>query len=65
MRGKWRSEIINDCPEEFKPTLNSWIDKIESCVNDITSNLTVTSVDDLSSIADAMCDAEKLGDNIY
>ena len=60
-----RRELMNECPEDFKDTLESFLDDIEAIVDDIKDNLNITSTSDLENVPKAEELAIKLGDILY
>jgi len=65
MSGRLREEIMRQCPKEFKDTLKSWIDRVESQVNDIAGLLIIDSTADLYKIEEAGITACRLGEELY
>ena len=64
-KGKLRNEIIDECPEEFKDTLKSWIDNLETELGYVLSKLDVSSLDDLTNIIDAQNALDVIIDELY
>ena len=64
-KGELRSEIMDNCPEEFEEELKDFIDKLEGLVGEIVSELDISSVGDLDKIESAYNLADDLSDALY
>lgn len=60
-----RSDITDDCPEEFAEQLNTFLDHIEYRVREIRDSLDISGVGDLQNIESAYDDAKILCDDLY
>ena len=60
-----RVRIMDKCPEEFREALSDFIDDIESEVNSIDIQLTVSSLDELDNIVDAKQLVGRLATELY
>ena len=64
-KGQRRTKIMDECPEEFRYELITFIDEIEGAVNDISAELEINSISDLTKIETAFDLATELADSLY
>lgn len=60
-----RKDMLNGCPEEFKPRMEDIIDEIEDKVGYIRDPLNVQSISDLQLIETAYDKASELCSDLY
>ena len=65
MSGILRTQIMDNCPEEFSEDLKAFIDDIEGKVNKIKDLMDITSIKRLSEIEAAYDKLEELADDLY
>ena len=64
-KSELRSEIMDNCPEEFEDELKDFIDKLEGLVGEIMGELDITNISDIGRIAEAYDLADNLADGLY
>lgn len=65
-KGKLRSEIMDECPDEFREELSLWIDSVEQEFKSILNHLeSVKGLDDLHKIEDVRRDLDEMCDGLY
>lgn len=65
-RGELRKEILDDCPDDFRDTLDGWINGVESNFKSILETLDdVRGLDDLHKIQCARNALDEMCDGLY
>jgi hypothetical protein len=65
-KGELRQEILSDCPDEFRETLEDWLNGIEANLKNIIEALdSVKGLGDLHKIEGARNDLDEMCDGLY
>ena len=66
MSGQLREKILSNCPDDFNDNLQSWINDVESRVNNAKDTLgTIQSINDLELVKDANDILVSLAEDLY
>ncbi len=65
MKGQLRTDIINNCSDDFQDELNDFIDEIENSVGEIVEKLSVGNASDIDDIYSVYGLAKDLHDRLY
>ena len=60
-----RTEMLNNCPEEFEDELSSILDNIESRVNEALSLLEIKSLSEVFNLVEAQDKLTSLSEDLY
>ena len=64
-KGDLRKSILYGCPEDFTDELSSYIDDIESTINEVLDDIETSGLSDADGIDDAVGKLQGLSNGLY